>query len=79
MLDKFSLTDKECENLAKGIAIGVGFGVIVGAIIGNIALTFSAGGVFGIIGSLIYSFRENHKKRADNEIKIDEVDNFPHI
>ena len=64
MLDKFSLTDKECENLAKGIAVGVGVGVFVGAVIGNIALTFAAGGVLGIIGSLIYSSYEKHKKKV---------------
>ena len=51
VLDKLSLTDKECEYLAKGIAIGVGCGVFVGAIVGNVALTFSIGGVAGIIGS----------------------------
>ena len=62
MLDKFSLTDRECENIAKGIALGVGIGIVIGAIVGNIVLTFSAGGVVGILVSLAYSFYEKHKE-----------------
>lgn len=71
MLEKFSLTDKECENLAKGIAIGVGCGILVGVVIGNITLTFAAGGVIGIIGSLIYSSYEKHKLKGNKKLNID--------
>lgn len=71
MLDKLSLTDKECEYLAKGIAIGVGCGVLVGAVVGNVALTFSIGGVLGIIGSVIYSWIERGKNKAKKSINID--------
>ena len=73
MLDKLSLTDKECEYLAKGIAIGVGCGVFVGAIVGNVALTFSIGGVAGIIGSLFYSWhmkRRNKAKKSLNKVRF---------
>ena len=71
MLDKLSLTDKECEYLAKGIAIGVGCGVFVGAIVGNIALTFSIGGVAVIIGSLFYSWHMKRRNKAKKSINID--------
>lgn len=56
MLEKISLTDRQYENLAKGLAFGVGAGIILGAIVGNVALGFAAGGVIGIIGSLCYSY-----------------------
>ena len=71
MIDKISLTDKQCENLAKGIAIGVGVGVLTGVIIGDVTLAFAAGGVLGIIGSLIYSAYEKHKVQISKKIKID--------
>lgn len=71
MLDKLSLTDKECENLAKGIAIGAGLGTLIGIIIDNVTFAFSFGGVVGIIGSLIYSTYIRYKKKAINKLKID--------
>lgn len=71
MLEKISLTDKECENLAKGIAIGVSCGVLIGTLVGNITLTFAAGGVIGIIGSLIYSSYEKHKSKGNKKLNID--------
>ena len=71
MLEKISLTDKEYEYLAKGIAIGVGCGVLIGAIIGNVALTFSIGGVAGILGSLFYSWYEKKKNKDRKSINID--------
>lgn len=71
MLDKFSLTDKECENLAKGIAIGAGLGTLIGIIIDNVTFAFSFGGVAGIIGSLIYSTYVRCKKKTINKLKID--------
>lgn len=61
MIEKIILTDKEYENLAKGLAIGVSIGTIVGAIINLAAFCFTLGGVIGIIGSVIYS-RINKKK-----------------
>ncbi|MGL4773428.1 MAG: hypothetical protein ACRC2K_07690 [Clostridium sp.] len=64
MLDKISLSDRECEFLAKGIAIGAGCGVVVGAVVGAVPLVFSIGGVAGIIGSLIYCAYDKHKKKA---------------
>ncbi|AOR24693.1 hypothetical protein [Clostridium taeniosporum] len=64
MLEKIMLTDKEYENLAKGIAIGVGVGIIIGTIFDNTVLFFAAGGVLGIVSSLIYSkikeYKEHH-------------------
>lgn len=62
MLEKIMLSDKEYENLAKGIAIGVGIGIIIGTIFDNAVFFFAAGGVLGIIGSLIYSKVEEHKE-----------------
>lgn len=62
MLDKISLDDKEYDNLTKGLAGGVGVGILVGTFIGNVTLAFAAGGVIGIVGSLIYSyFTHTHK------------------
>lgn len=63
MLEKIMLTDKEYENLAKGIAIGVGIGTIVGTILDNAVFFFAAGGVAGIIGSLIYSKIKEHQTK----------------
>lgn len=63
-LEKIILSDKDYEYLTKGIAIGVGTGILVGAVAGNITLTFAAGGVIGILSSLIYS--------AYKKIKINE-------
>lgn len=71
MLDKLCLTDKECEYLAKGIAIGVGSGVFIGAIVGNVALTFSIGGVLGILGSLFYSWHKKRNIKTEKSIDID--------
>ena len=51
MLEKISITEKQWDNLAKGIAVGTGLGIIIGAIVGQIVLLFSAGGVIGIIVS----------------------------
>ncbi|MGG7177985.1 hypothetical protein ACQPU1_10350 [Clostridium paraputrificum] len=67
MFNKLMLSDKECENLSKGIAIGVGIGTFLGAIIGYIELTFSAGGVLGILGALLYSYLEKHKNKSQND------------
>ncbi|MGL5152614.1 MAG: hypothetical protein ACRC7N_18805 [Clostridium sp.] len=64
MLDKISLSDKECEYLAKGIAIGAGCGVVIGAVMDAVPLVFSIGGVVGIIGSLIYCAYDKHKKKV---------------
>jgi hypothetical protein len=61
IIEKISLTDKENEHLAKGIAIGVGLGVVLGIIIDNITLGFSFGGVIGIVASLGYSFLQKNK------------------
>lgn len=55
MLEKIMLTDKEYENLAKGLAIGVSLGTIIGAVINLTTFCFTLGGVIGVIGSLIYS------------------------
>jgi len=63
MLEKFSLSEKEYENVAKGIAGGVGIGTLIGLIIGNVTLWFAIGGVLGIISSLIYSFFEKHTNK----------------
>lgn len=68
MLDKFILSERECENIAKGIFWGVGIGTLIGLIIGNVTLWFSMGGVVGIISSLIYSFFEKHKKHTTKEL-----------
>ena len=64
MLEKISLSDRECEILAKGIAAGAGIGVLVGVFAENVPLTFSLGGVLGIIGSLIYCAYEKYKKKV---------------
>lgn len=62
MLEKFSLSEQEYENVAKGIVGGVGIGTLIGLIIGTVTLWFAIGGVLGIISSLIYSFFEKHTK-----------------
>ena len=69
MLDKLSLTDKENDLLAKGIAIGVGVGILVGALLNYVALGFAAGGVGGILVSLIYSFYLRMRKKVFIESK----------
>jgi uncharacterized membrane protein len=63
MLDKISLSEREYENVAKGIAGGVGIGTLIGLIIGNVTLWFAIGGVVGIISSLIYSSFVKHKNK----------------
>lgn len=65
LLEKISLTDKECEYLAKGIAFGVGIGVMIGAIVGNVALTFSIGGVIGILCALGYSWKKRRSTKKE--------------
>ncbi|GAA0078948.1 hypothetical protein UT300005_33270 [Clostridium sp. CTA-5] len=65
MLEKLMLSDKECENLAKGIAIGVGLGTVVGALLDNTVFYFAFGGVVGIVSSLIYSKVEENKKKKN--------------
>lgn len=55
MLEKIMLTDKEYENLGKGLAIGAGMGIIIGSIIDLTSFCFTLGGVLGILVSLIYS------------------------
>lgn len=64
MLDKISLTDKENELLAKGIAIGAGIGIVGGALLNYVALGFSAGCVAGILFSLTYSLYQRLKNKA---------------
>ncbi|GFP78547.1 hypothetical protein [Clostridium fungisolvens] len=64
MLDKLSLTDKENDLLAKGIAIGAGVGILVGALLNYVTLGFAAGGVVGILVSLTYSFYLRMRKKA---------------
>lgn len=64
MLEKISLSDRECEILAKGIAVGAGVGVFAGIFVENVPLVFSLGGVLGIIGSLIYCTYEKYKKKV---------------
>ena len=61
IIEKMSLTDKENEYLAKGIAIGAGLGVVLGIVIDNITLGFSLGGVIGVLASLGYSALKKHK------------------
>ena len=68
MLDKISLSEKECENIAKGIAWGVGIGILIGLVIGNVTLWFAMGGVVGVISSLVYSFFARHKKHITKEL-----------
>jgi len=68
MLDKLSLSERECENVAKGIAWGVGIGTLIGLITGNVILWFAVGGVAGIISSLTYSFFEKYKKNTTKEL-----------
>jgi len=68
MLDKFSLSERECENISKGIAWGVGLGTLSGLLIGNVILWFAMGGVVGIISSLIYSIFEKHNKHTTKEL-----------
>lgn len=70
MLEKISVTEKQWDNLAKGIAVGTGLGIVIGAIVGQIVLLFSAGGVIGIIVSLIYSWINDRKKNKIKEVKI---------
>lgn len=55
MLEKIMLTDREYENLGKGLAIGVGIGIVAGSIVNLTTFCFALGGVLGILGSLIYS------------------------
>lgn len=62
MLEKISLNEKQYDNLTKGLAIGVGLGIFIGTFTGNVVLTFAAGGVIGIIGSLIYSYFSKTQK-----------------
>lgn len=64
IFEKIMLSDKDYEYLTKGIALGVGIGVVIGAIIGNVVLSFSAGGVLGIISAFVYSFYKRIK--SDN-------------
>ncbi|GFZ34537.1 hypothetical protein CSC2_50630 [Clostridium zeae] len=64
MLDKLSLTDKENDLLAKGIAIGAGVGIVGGALLNYVTLGFAAGGVVGILVSLTYSFYLRMRKKV---------------
>lgn len=70
MLDKISLDEKEYDNLTKGLAAGVGIGIIIGACIGNVTLAFAAGGVIGIVSSLIYSYftKAHNTSKVSNKI-----------
>ena len=68
MVDKLSLTNKENEYLAKGIAIGVGLGTVIGLIFNYVELGFATGGVLGVLASLIYSFYRRHKKNVQLNI-----------
>lgn len=62
MLLNLQLSDKETENLFKGIAIGSGAGIVLGAIVNNVGLLFAAGAVAGVLSSVIYSFYLRYKK-----------------
>ncbi|SHF16619.1 hypothetical protein [Clostridium fallax] len=68
MSDKITLTEKENEYLAKGIAVGVGIGVLGGLIAGYVELGFAIGGVSGVIGSLGYSLYMRHKENLKLKI-----------
>jgi len=54
-LDKIIISEKDYENIAKGIAFGSGIGIFLGLIFDNIIFFFSVGSVVGIIISFIYS------------------------
>ena len=60
-LEKMILSDKDYEYLTKGIAIGVGTGVLIGTIVGDVTLTFTAGGVIGILSAFMYSIYKRRK------------------
>lgn len=61
MLEKIGLTEKENEYLAKGIACGSGLGIFSGAIFGDVGMGLAAGGVIGILVSLIVSLYRRKK------------------
>ncbi|WP_160680925.1 hypothetical protein [Clostridium sp. C8-1-8] len=69
MFEKISLSDKENEILAKGIAAGVGLGIVVGVLLNYVILGFAAGGVVGILCSLTYSFYMRIKSKNSVTIK----------
>ena len=62
MFEKLNLTDKECDNIIKGVMYGVGIGILIGALVSKVAFFFAAGGVIGIVFSLAYSVFARGKK-----------------
>ena len=62
MFEKLNLSDKECDNIIKGVAYGVGIGILIGSLLNKVAFFFAAGGVIGIVLSLAYSFFVRDKK-----------------
>ncbi|NLK96450.1 MAG: hypothetical protein GX275_14905 [Clostridiales bacterium] len=62
MFEKISLSNKDINNLAKGIIYGTIIGIILGVLIGEVELVFVTCEVLGIIISLLYSWVNKRKK-----------------